>query len=77
MRSISSGHDAHSPCHGGALYLPAQYVAAALRQLLAVVEHIVMVVRGQNDGRRIYRSGKASAARLVTSRLYETLVIMA
>ncbi len=66
----------HRPRYGIALYLLSQLVALFLRQLFGVVEHLVVVVGGQNDGSGIHWTSKATPARLVATSLSLSCIIM-
>ena len=67
---------AHRPRHGVAYDLIAQSVASFLRELLRVVEQLVVVAGRQNDRRRINAARQASASCLIASCLYLSFKIM-
>jgi hypothetical protein len=67
---------ADSPRDGIAFYLSTKLIANLLAELLGIVEHLVMIVRGQYDSGSIDTTGKASATSLVTTGLDNSFLII-
>ena len=65
----------NSPCHGVTLNLCAQGIAFLLRQLLGIIEQVIMIVWGQYNRCGIHTAGKASAPSLVASCLYDASMV--
>ena len=64
---LLGGDDAHSPGYGIALDDLTQLIAALLRELLRVVEELVLITVGQDDGSSIDTACQAATTSLVAA----------
>ena len=66
----------HRPCHGIALDNLAQLLATLVRQLLGIVELVVLIVFWKDDGSSIHAACQTATACFITACLYLPCVIM-
>ena len=64
------GDNAKSPGDCITLDYLAEGIASLLGELLGVVEKIVVIIRGKDDGCGIYTAGKTTAASLIATSFY-------
>lgn len=73
---LLSSADAYRPCKGIALYLFAEHVSLLLRQLLGVIEHVVVVVVWQDYGSGEDGTCEAAATCFIATSLYDIFWIV-
>ena len=76
MIYLLRGNNSHRPCHSIALDNLAQLLATLVRQLLGVVEFVVLIAFGEDNGSSIHTACQTATSCFITACLNLSVIIM-